>query len=58
VALVIGVSRMYVGVHYPSDVAAGFAAGALFALAFVWIERRIENRLSEKHQTQDARHAS
>lgn len=51
VALVIGVSRMYVGVHYPSDVAAGFAVGALFALAIVWIERRIENRLSEKRRT-------
>jgi undecaprenyl-diphosphatase len=30
-ALLIGLSRIYLGVHYPSDVIAGFAA------AIVWI---------------------
>jgi undecaprenyl-diphosphatase len=57
-ALVIGVSRMYVGVHYPSDVAAGFAVGILFALPFVWIERRIENHLSEKQGTRNVHPSS
>ncbi|KMM36222.1 phosphatase PAP2 family protein [Guptibacillus hwajinpoensis] len=44
--LLIGFSRMYLGVHYPSDVLAGYAAGTLwlfvciFSLEWVmWIKR-------------------
>ena len=48
VAILIGISRMYVGVHYPSDVAAGLTIGVLIALGILWLEQRIEERLFKK----------
>src|SRR5258708_24014825 len=46
VVLGIGVSRMYLGVPYPSDVLAGWAAGALWVVLVllaeqVWAPRRL-----------------
>jgi len=35
VAVLIGISRIYLGVHYPSDVVAGFAAGGFWATACI-----------------------
>lgn len=42
--LLIGVSRIYLGVHYPSDVLAGFAAAAIWVVSVragyaVWLRR-------------------
>jgi undecaprenyl-diphosphatase len=38
----IGVSRVYLGVHYPSDVAAGYFVGAVWLAAVIasdlWVE--------------------
>lgn len=33
--LLIGISRIYLGVHYPSDVVAGFAAGSAWLVACI-----------------------
>ncbi len=45
----IGVSRVYLGVHYPTDVAAGWAAGTAWAL-LCW---RVSGRLRRSRGTND-----
>lgn len=39
-AVCMGLSRLYVGVHYPSDVLAGAVIGAFCGWAAVWIEQK------------------
>lgn len=41
-ALIVGVSRVYLGVHYPSDVAAGWVAGLIWALSCSFVARRLQ----------------
>jgi undecaprenyl-diphosphatase len=45
-AALIAVSRVYVGVHYPTDVLAGAAIGALLAWAVFRLSRRLVKKAS------------
>ena len=43
-AVLVGLSRLYVGVHYPSDVLAGAIIGTLCGLGGLWLVDRWEKR--------------
>lgn len=46
--LIIGFTRIYLRVHYPSDVLAGFATGFLWLVISIWILRRMEKFSNRK----------
>jgi undecaprenyl-diphosphatase len=44
IALLIGLSRIYLGVHYPSDVIAGYAAAIVWVLTVIWVDLLIKKK--------------
>lgn len=44
IVLAIGISRIYLGVHYPSDVIAGFLAATLWVSSMVALDRSRKHR--------------
>ncbi|WP_257391765.1 phosphatase PAP2 family protein [Mesobacillus jeotgali] len=42
--LAIGMSRVYLGVHYPSDILGGFLASGLWVTAVIWFFQRYKER--------------
>jgi undecaprenyl-diphosphatase len=43
--VLIGCSRVYLGVHWPSDVVAGWCFGSVWALAVYGVQRQVRRRL-------------
>ena len=42
--LLVGISRVFVGVHYPTDVLVGWLAGFLVVLLFSWLQKKVKKR--------------
>jgi undecaprenyl-diphosphatase len=52
--VLVGASRVYLGVHYPTDVAAGWLVGLSWALLCWLVERSLERRAGLKRERAEA----
>ena len=53
VTFLVGASRVVLGVHYPSDVVAGWLIGMTWALLCWVVERTLERRAGLKREKQE-----
>jgi len=51
IILMIGISRIYLGVHYPSDVLGGFLASGCWLAASIWFYQGFQEKRYEKKST-------
>lgn len=51
--LMIGISRIYLGVHYPTDVTAGFIGGVIYLIIFIEIVNRVKGVVYEKKKERE-----
>ena len=48
-AVLIALSRIYLGVHYPSDVLGGMISGVALSYLAEWITNKVLKRRETKH---------
>lgn len=53
VVLLVGVSRVYVGVHWPTDVLAGWTVGAMWSVVCWLVVRYVDMRQGQRHDIID-----